>query len=182
MAVGAHHPRLSSEEFGQLVEGAALGFELIRGEPVVMLPDGLPASSVQLRLAHQLLGWQERTGDAGLLLTDVFVELDASTTLGPDVVWWQAARRPPIRPGRARIVPDWVAEVLSDSTRGNDLGPKRELYLASGVRELWLVDPAARTVTVVAADGGEAVVTAGGCASRVLDGFSVALASLFATD
>jgi Uma2 family endonuclease len=39
--------------------------------------------------------------------------------------------------------------VHSPSTRANDEGIKRELYMSLGVRELWLVDPDARTVTRV---------------------------------
>ena len=46
-------------------------------------------------------------------------------------------------------MPDLVAEVLSPATRTNDLGPKRNYYLDVGVRELWLVDPAERTLVRV---------------------------------
>ena len=36
--------------------------------------------------------------------------------------------------------PDFVAEVLSPSTRGKDLIDKKELYQNAGVREYWVVD------------------------------------------
>ena len=37
--------------------------------------------------------------------------------------------------------PDFIAEVLSDSTAGRDRGIKREDYAAHGVGEYWLIDP-----------------------------------------
>jgi Uma2 family endonuclease len=45
--------------------------------------------------------------------------------------------------------PVLAVEILSDSTRGRDLVLKREAYLRWGIGEYWIVDPEARTVTVV---------------------------------
>ena len=42
--------------------------------------------------------------------------------------------------------PDFVAEVLSDSTEGRDRGVKFEDYEAHGVAEYWIVDPEKRTI------------------------------------
>ena len=36
--------------------------------------------------------------------------------------------------------PDFVLEVLSDSTRKKDLGVKMSKYLNAGVREIWYID------------------------------------------
>lgn len=44
--------------------------------------------------------------------------------------------------------PDLIVEVLSPSTRERDRVTKRRLYARFGVRELWLVDPDARTIEV----------------------------------
>lgn len=44
--------------------------------------------------------------------------------------------------------PDLVIEILSDSTRRLDLLKKFDIYQRAGVREYWIVDPEARTVTV----------------------------------
>ncbi|MFI5037813.1 MAG: Uma2 family endonuclease, partial [Solirubrobacterales bacterium] len=62
---------------------------------------------------------------------------------------WSAGRRPPPSDGAVDRVPDLVVEVLSPATRVNDLGVKREVYMRSGVQEMWLADPDARTVTRV---------------------------------
>ncbi len=162
----------------QLDHGWSMQVELIDGEPVLIPPDHPPAATAQGELFMRLRRWQETSGDGGRVIMDVFVAIDGTSTLGPDVAWWSAERRPPILPGYVEVIPDWVAEVLSPSTRENDLGPKRERYLAAGVRELWLVDPAARSVTIVAADGTEAA-AGERCVSSVLDGFELETASLF---
>ncbi|MDI6792302.1 MAG: Uma2 family endonuclease [bacterium] len=44
--------------------------------------------------------------------------------------------------------PDLVAEVLSPSSRGQDMGVKAEEYARAGIPEYWLLDPEAQTVTV----------------------------------
>lgn len=44
--------------------------------------------------------------------------------------------------------PDWVAEVLSPSTARYDRTTKLRAYERAGVPEVWLVDPADRTVTI----------------------------------
>jgi Uma2 family endonuclease len=38
-------------------------------------------------------------------------------------------------------VPDWVVEVLSDSTKSHDYGVKFKDYQAHGIPEYWIVDP-----------------------------------------
>jgi len=43
--------------------------------------------------------------------------------------------------------PDFIVEVLSDSTSGIDKVAKFNDYLRSGVREYWIVDPKDKTVT-----------------------------------
>ncbi|MEA2746429.1 MAG: hypothetical protein QOI41_572, partial [Myxococcales bacterium] len=47
------------------------------------------------------------------------------------------------------LPPDWVCEVLSDSTRKLDRAKKVPIYARSGVTSVWLVDPIARTLEVL---------------------------------
>ena len=44
--------------------------------------------------------------------------------------------------------PDMVVEVLSKSTRRNDLTIKKDTYEAQGVREYWIIDPWLKSVSV----------------------------------
>ena len=45
-------------------------------------------------------------------------------------------------------VPDMVVEILSYSTRRNDLTIKKDTYEAQGVKEYWIIDPWAKIVDV----------------------------------
>ena len=176
------HPRLDRAEY--LALQAAAGWrsavELIGGEAVVMPPSGGQAASAQGELFFALRRWQESTGDAGVLLQDVFIRLGGDTYLAPDVAWWTAERRPPLTLGALDVVPDLVAEVLSPATRANDLGAKRDMYLEAGIRELWLADPQSATVMAVRPDGHEATIGHGDALrSPLLPGFAVDLARVF---
>lgn len=44
--------------------------------------------------------------------------------------------------------PDWIAEVLSPATASYDRNTKLSAYERAGVPEVWLIDPADRTVTI----------------------------------
>lgn len=67
----------------------------------------------------------------------------------PDLAGWRVERMPEL-PTTAyfSIVPDWVCEVLSDSTRALDRDEKMPRYAASGVKHAWLLDPIAKTLEV----------------------------------
>jgi Uma2 family endonuclease len=65
----------------------------------------------------------------------------------PDLAGWQRARMPTLpSEGSITVVPDWVCEILSPSTRRHDQRVKRPLYAEAGVRWMWIVDVDARTV------------------------------------
>ena len=51
------------------------------------------------------------------------------------------------------VVPDWVCEVLSPSTAQIDRVGKLRVYAREGAAHVWLVDPAARTLEVLALEG-----------------------------
>lgn len=65
----------------------------------------------------------------------------------PDIAGWRRVRMPRI-PTTAyfTVVPDWVCEVLSPSTRKLDLGGKSAVYAREGVSYFWLVDPIDRSL------------------------------------
>lgn len=178
------HPRIDSSEYLALQAGAGwrLAAELIDGDAVVMPPSGGHAASAQGELFFALRSWQEHTADKGLMLQDVFVALPGEQYLAPDIAWWTAERRPSLSQGAIEGAPDLVVEVLSPATRANDLGVKRDLYLGAGVREVWLVDPDARTVARAKAGADDDLIGDGDLlSSEMLAGFSLGVGCIFGT-
>ncbi|MBA3415656.1 MAG: Uma2 family endonuclease [Chloroflexia bacterium] len=158
-------------------------YELIRGELQRMAPDnvdhGLYGDNIQFPLSRFVR--QHRLGrvmgNVGFTL-----ESDPDTVLGPDVSFVRADRLP-ARGGCAfpRIPPDLAVEVLSPSNSASEIGRKLAIYLAAGVRLVWVIDSETRTVAVHSPAGvtllGEGDTLDGG---DVLPGFSIPVADLFA--
>lgn len=143
------HPRIAPEELDALLFelGQEGPWEYLAGEVVVIPPPGGTHAAISVELIVQLRAWQDREGDGGLLLAEIALRL-GQHRIGPDVAWWTAARRPSITPGAIDRVPDFVVEILSPSTRENDLGVKRDIYEQVGVVEYWRVDPEERLAIV----------------------------------
>ena len=112
------------------------------------------------------------------------VHLDEFNTYQPDLLFVSNARRQIL--GRLGAgAPDVVIEILSDSTRRRDLNEKLPVYAANGVREVWIVDLDARTVTVYVGDGAtltpaRAFAAADVLTSDAMPGVAVALGPIFA--
>ena len=82
---------------------------------------------------------------------------------------------------------DLVMEVVSDDKRSHtrDYDEKRADYAKAGILEYWIVDPQEQRVTVLALEGGEYVEHAslqgaGAAPSKLLDGFTIDVAAVFA--
>ena len=77
---------------------------------------------------------------------DVQLDCDDKTMVQPDVI--VVCDREKIQNRCIYGAPDFVAEVLSESTRKKDLVLKLNKYMTAGVREYWLVDPDRKKVIV----------------------------------
>jgi Uma2 family endonuclease len=78
---------------------------------------------------------------------DVVLDRDRHLVVQPDLVV-VAASRLYIIDQQVWGAPDLVVEVLSRRTARRDRGLKLRWYRKYGVRECWMIDPAARTVTI----------------------------------
>jgi Uma2 family endonuclease len=80
------------------------------------------------------------------------VALGQTIGFEPDVLYLSAERMRLIARRGVDGAPDLVVEVASPSTRRFDIGTKLPVYLRAGVREVWIVDPERRTVSVYGPD------------------------------
>lgn len=77
---------------------------------------------------------------------DVQLDCDEKTVVQPDVLI--VCDRAKFRNGRVFGAPDFLAEVLSPSTRKKDMSLKLYKYMNAGVREYWIIDPDKKAVIV----------------------------------
>ena len=67
----------------------------------------------------------------------------------PDLAGWRRERLSEEPEGAAiTVAPDWVCEILSDSTEALDRGKKRRIYRREGVTHYWICDPRIQTLEV----------------------------------
>ena len=122
------------------------------------------------------LGWLT-SNNSGVILGR-----NPDTVRGPDLAFWSRERMPtPPRTGYAEIAPDLVIEVLSPSDVFPQILRKVQQYLRAGTREVWLVDPEDRSVTVCRTGQDQVILSNGETLSGgdVLPGFSCLIAELF---
>jgi len=129
--------------------------------------DGVFYAMTRPRAFHQQIGalvlsdlvnpfHRGRGGPGGwLILPEPGIELPRSPEISPDVAGWHRERLPQApRNAPITLVPDWICEVLSSSTRRYDQYTKRPYYASIGVSHLWIVDHDALLVTASALENG----------------------------
>jgi Uma2 family endonuclease len=76
--------------------------------------------------------------------------------LVPDLAAFRRERMPAVpQEQRFEVVPDWVCEVLSPSTRSKDREIKMPVYARYGVRHAWLIDPDTRALETYELEQGQ---------------------------
>lgn len=86
---------------------------------------------------------------------EVHFVLDTEVTV-PDLAGWRRERMPELpEDHKFRVIPDWICEILSPTTREYDLNDKMPLYARYGVRWVWIVDPDERWLDGYRLAGGE---------------------------
>jgi len=103
--------------------------------------------------------------------------------LEPDVMFISTSQRSSVTAKYLDAVPEFVAEILSPSSRKHDLVTKMAIYQRCGVREYWVVDPIAHQVRPFRLRDGrlvEEAVVAGVVQSEVVTGVTINVKELFA--
>ena len=137
------------------------GDELINGTAYVREPPSPSFSHQKIvgELYHQLVSALE--GKPGCVcIAPLDVRLPRSTeaddqidtVVQPDVFIICDLQK--VNAGGVRGAPDWIAEVLSPSTARHDRLVKVPVYERAGVREVWLIEPIDRTLTVYRLEAG----------------------------
>jgi Uma2 family endonuclease len=175
----------TADDLAQMPDDDDHRYELIRGHLVVREPSpglthGFVATRLNTALAHYVL--THKLGECFAPETGFKFESDPDTVRGPDGAFVRADRIPEqLNAPYGNVAPDLVIEVRSPSNRLRELAEKVDLYLRTGVRMVWLVEPKQRILTVH--EPGKAPVQLGPDdildGGDVVPGFRFAIAELF---
>lgn len=114
--------------------------EFIDGVVIVHSPVRMEHIEASDRLLRLLGEWVDKIG--GVLCHEKALCVFSRNAYEPDLVYFDADKATIIDRKTLKFpVPDFVVEILSESTQKNDRGVKLEDYAAHGVREYWIVDP-----------------------------------------
>jgi Uma2 family endonuclease len=161
-------------------------YEVIDGELLLVPGPGTVHQSLVGELFFRFATYVRAHGAGTVFLSPLDVVLDDRNVVQPDVLFIRKDAPEIIDPRAIRGTPDLVVEIISPSSRRRDRKVKAALYARAGVPEYWIVDPASRSIEVLAL--GEAgyeifsgAVGAGAAASKVLRGFSVEVEEVMGT-
>ncbi len=156
--------------------------EFINGEVVVQPPVNLNQNLVSQHLLILLDSYAE-SRNLGLVGFSLLISLTRND-YEPDICFFRREIADTFTPEQMRFpAPDFIAEVLSDSTARNDRGVKFDDYAAHGVDEYWIIDPVYEIVEQYLLDGDQYSlaykVGSGVLTSRVVAGFKIPVAAIF---
>ena len=159
--------------------------ELVRGEVREMTPASFEHLAVRGRIEFMIQrfvmdrGLGVVGGEGGFVLGP-----EGTTVLAPDIVFVRN-ERVPVGEDRLRfpaLAPDLVVEVLSPSNTALEMSDKIAIYLESGVRLVWIVDPVRKSIVAHHPDRTARTFVSGETidGGDVLPGFAMAVADAFA--
>ncbi|MBI4864199.1 MAG: Uma2 family endonuclease [Candidatus Riflebacteria bacterium] len=124
-------------------------YEIIRGKLYVS-PSPFSVHQIVLATLYDIVKRFVRDRSLGkVLFAPLDVILADDSVVQPDLIFISGARSPAIVGRWIHGAPDLVVEVLSKSTSRKDRLVKRQLYADYGVKEYWLVDMDAMSVTIL---------------------------------
>ena len=175
--------RYTYEDYYNWEDG--IRYELIDGQAYLMEP--APAyghQDSQMHLSVQLYNFLKGSPCKVFVAPfDVRLNFDTddNTVLQPDIVVF--LDRSKLAGTGSLGAPDMVIEILSPSTSRRDRVTKYNQYLKAGVKEYWIVDPKAKTVSANVLDDGRYLCTnyakPDEVPVRILEGCMIKLAEVF---
>ena len=151
--IGIRQP-ITPEEFEQLCgKYDELRLELTStGELIVMPPTGLETGRCNANLTYQLVAWSRQDGTGVCLDSNGGFTLPNGAIRSADAAWIEREKWDRLteqqKKSFARICPDFVIELRSQSNSLKQLYVKMLEYLENGASLGWVIDPFKRQVYV----------------------------------
>jgi Uma2 family endonuclease len=158
-------------------------YEIIGGELIVSAAPLVLHQRFLYLLARRFGDHVDRRRLGRVYFAPIDVKFSTNDVVEPDLIFIRRDRLSIVEAAYVNGPPDALLEVLSASTRGQDLGRKFTLYESEGVPEYWIADPDVPELMlfVLGADGKyERIHPEGGVLrSRVLPEFAIDLNDLY---
>ena len=185
--VAALNDRLKTETvarenfYDEMTDGEKV--EFIDGEKIMHSPARNEHLVVKLNLATLLLTFVRDRG-LGEVRDEKCLCVFPRNDYEPDIVFFGSEKSATIQPKTMKFpVPDFVVEVLSESTEIRDRGVKFEDFEAHGVNEYWIVDAETEIVEQYVIENGVfRLLLKSGCGeivSRSVAGFQIPIRAIF---
>jgi Uma2 family endonuclease len=147
MPVNTNFPPLTVENYKLLPETGPR-YQLIQGDLYMAPAPNRFHQEISRNLQFELHSYLKRNRVGKLFNAPFDVYLDAVNVFQPDIVIVLNERLGILTDDGAEGAPELVVEILSQKTRSLDLVNKKQEYARAGVKELWIIDPEPRTITV----------------------------------
>jgi Uma2 family endonuclease len=139
--------KITAEEY-RLMPETGPRYQLIEGELCMAPAPDRYHQDISRNLEFILLKYLEKN-PLGVLYDAPFdVYLGRHDVFQPDICFISNERRSILTKAGAEGAPDFVVEILSPKASRLDKVPKKKGYAAAGVKELWIIDPARKTIDV----------------------------------
>ena len=176
--------RLTYDDLVRIPEDG-MRHEIVNGVHYVTPAPAVRHQLLSMRLATAISTYLEINPIGMILAAPVDTVFTRWDVVEPDLVFVADDQRSIITEPNIQGAPALVVEILSPGTKKRDLGVKKDLFDRGGVREYWVIDPTANTVTIYRrGDRGLSNVQslpddANAITTPLLPGFSLSLEKLF---
>jgi Uma2 family endonuclease len=169
-----------------LIPFGAPNYQLIEGDLVMAPSPNISHQDIAGRLYRMIGNFLDTHPLGRVFIAPADVHLSDLNVYQPDLLFVRKENHSIIEEHGIEGAPDLVVEILSKTSVKYDLGVKRTVYARTGVEELWIVDPAKRTLALYRlgenADTPAATYRAKQqFTSTLLPGLAIDLAAVFAT-
>ncbi len=129
-------------------------YEIFGGELILSPAPSLEHQRVIKNLVRIMIEYAEGQNFGKVLFAPRDVYFSDTTVVEPDILFVSDARRDIMDKDKVNGAPDFIAEIISESTESRDRDFKNRLYAREGVKEYWIVDPNAKSIEVYHLESG----------------------------
>ncbi len=138
-------------DYMRLENPPGYSYELVKGVLHMSPSPSLSHQRALMELATRMFSHVRKNKLGEVIVAPMDVEIDVGETqtiVEPDIIFVSNARREILTHKHLRGAPDLLVEILSPGSEARDRNAKLTLYMTSGVREYWIVDPHKRTIEI----------------------------------